>query len=286
VPERIDNLAEMLSFVCPVCHVNVPDPDSTGVRCPSCRRQFPDREGAMDFTPNPPPDSDVQERWPLWEQLQHNFVVAADEIPEHSLSVGRRGDATAFARFSDLRGTVLDIGCGPQTEPSYAVGANGTFVGIDPLRGEAQRGFAFVQGIGEYLPFPDGTFDRVLFATSLDHVLSPVRSLSEARRVLTATGSVNIWFGEANDAPSLWGRVVNAATRPRAALRQLMGRTPPEPPQPAYLSELAVPDGATDIFHVVHLSRPLVSEWLSAAGLSVTEASRHGASVFLRAQPR
>jgi|HubBroStandDraft_6_1064221.scaffolds.fasta_scaffold10170_1 SAM-dependent methyltransferase len=283
----------MLSFVCPVCHVDVPEPDSTGVRCPTCGRQFPDRDGAMDFTPNPPPDPDVQDRWPLWEQLQHNFVVAADEIPEHSLSVGRRADAMAFAQFSDLRGLVLDIGCGPQTEPSYGVAANGTFVGIDPLRGEAQRKFRFVQGIGEYLPFADGSFDRVLFATSLDHVLSPVRSLSEARRVLSPNGSVNIWFGEvpdteasapAADPPSLWRRLGDAAAHPQAVIKRLTGHTPPEPREPAYLRELTVPDGATDIFHVVHLSRPLVSEWLSAAGLTVTDAGRHGASVFLRAR--
>ena len=65
-----------------------------------------------------------------------------------------------------------------------------TFVGIDPRpRGRASAAFRFVQGIGEYLPFADGSFDRVLFATSLDHVLSPVRSLSEARRVLARTGA-------------------------------------------------------------------------------------------------
>jgi SAM-dependent methyltransferase len=284
----------MPSFVCPVCHVDMPEPDPTGVRCPRCGRQFPDRDGAMDFTPNPPPDLDVQERWPLWEQLQHNFVVAADEIPEHSLSVGRRADASAFARFSDLRGPVLDIGCGPQTEPSYAVAANGTFVGIDPLRGEKQREFTFVQGIGEYLPFADGSFDRVLFATSLDHVLSPVRSLSEARRVLSPSGTVNIWFGEVPDTeppapvadpPSLWRRLGDAATHPQAVIKRLTGRAPPPSPEPTYLRELAVPTGATDIFHVVHLSTLLVSEWLSAAGLTVADAGRYGASVFLRAQP-
>jgi len=285
----------MLSFVCPVCHVDIPEPGSTGVRCATCGREFPNRAGVMDFTPNPPPDPDVQDRWPLWKQLQHNFVVAADEIPEHSLSLGRRADATAFARFSDLRGRVLDVGCGPQIEPSYAVGAKGTFVGIDPLRGEKQREFTFVQGLGEYLPFADGSFDRVLFATSLDHVLSPVRSLSEARRVLSPNGTVNIWFGEVPDTeapaattapPSLWRRLGDAATHPQAAINRLTGRTPPQAPEPAYLRELAVPTGATDMFHVVHLSRPLVSEWLSDAGLTVADAGRHGASVFLRAQPR
>lgn len=284
-----DNLAMMLSFACPVCHTTVPDPGPAGVQCPSCGRAFPNRDGAMDFTPNPPPDSDVQKRWMLWEQLQHNFVVAAAEIPEHSLSVGQRDDASAFGRFSDLRGNVLDIGCGPQSEPSYAVRANGSFVGIDPLRGETDRAFQFVQGIGEYLPFADGTFDRVLFATSLDHVLSPVRSLSEARRVLTPTGSVNIWFGQAEEdasvqRPSVADRLLNAARHPAAVTRQLLRRPSPSVPEPAYVRELQVPEGATDIFHVVHLSPSLVSQWLSAAGLTVTDAGRHDASMFVRAQ--
>ena len=46
-----------------------------------------------------------------------------------------------------------------------------------------------------------------------------------------------------------------------------------------------MPEGATDLFHVVHLSRPLVSEWLSSAGLAITAADRHGASVFIQAAP-
>lgn len=57
---------------------------------------------------------------------------------------------------------------------------------------------------------------------------------------------------------------------------------PPEPPE--YLSTLDV-QGAIDLFHVVHLSRPLASDWLEEAGLMVIAADRHGVSVFLRAEP-
>src|SRR5690349_15413568 len=250
----------MVSFVCPVCSSDVPEPGPAGVTCPSCHRSFPDRDGALDFTPNPPPDADVQERWPLWEQLQHNFLVAATELPEHSLSVGERADARAFAEFAGLHGKVLDIGCGPQREPSYAVSANGEFIGIDPVRGERVRTFRFVQGLGEYLPFRDGSFDRVLFATSLDHVLSPVRALSESRRVLAHDGTVNIWFGEIEQPraeQALWRRLARLAAHPRGIADQLTARLRPPAPAaaPAYARELNVPEGATDLFHVVHLSR-------------------------------
>jgi SAM-dependent methyltransferase len=183
------------------------------------------------------------------------------------------------------------IGCGPQREPSYAVDTNGHFVGIDPVRGERERTFDFVQGIGEYLPFADGSFDRVLFATSLDHVLSPVRALAESRRVLTTNGTVNIWFGlidQPEPPMPLWRRAANVASHPIAAGRNARAalRPAPTPEVPAYERELAVPEGATDLFHVVHLSRPLVSQWLTAAGLEVTDIGRHGSSVFIRSRRR
>lgn len=278
----------MLTFVCPVCHGVLENRGSSGLVCTSCQREFPDRGGAFDFTPNPPPDADVSARWSLWEQLQHNFVVAADEIPEHSLSLGDRADARAFAEFADLRGNVLDIGCGPQREPSYAVGADGQFVGIDPVRGEPERSFNFLQGLGEYLPFPGGVFDRVLFATSLDHVLSPVRALSEARRVLVSGGSVNIWFGLADDHEPgpISRRLGRAARHPVTTVTTLArGRLRPSAPPPAYQRELTIPEGATDLFHVVHLTYPLVSGWLAQAGLTVSGVGEHPGSVFVRAVP-
>jgi SAM-dependent methyltransferase len=283
------NLAPMIDFVCPVCHAPVATNGSADVTCPSCGRQYADREGSFDFTPNPPPDPDVQEKWSLWEQLQHNFMVAATELPEHNLSLGRRKDARAFAAFADLRGVVLDVGCGPQREPSYFVGGGGEFVGIDPVRGERDRSFIFAQGIGEYLPFADGTFDRILFATSLDHVLSPVRTLVEARRVLTPTGTINIWFGEVDESgepPSVGARLKDAVAHPGQAVRNLQTRLRgTAPPPPAYEQTLAMPEGAIDLYHFVHLSRPLVSEWLEQAGLTVSDAGHHANSVFLRAVP-
>ena len=80
--------------------------------------------------------------------------------------------------------------------------------------------------------------------------------------------------GQAGRAPSGIADQVTARLRPAA---------PAQPP--AYTQELDVPEGATDLFHVVHLSRPLVSEWLSSAGLAITAADRHGASVFIQAAP-
>ena len=116
--------------------------------------------------------------------------------------MGERDDTRAYARFSDLRGRVLDIGCGPQAMPSYAAEFDGEFVGIDPLLGAQPREFEFVKGLAEYLPFVDGCFDRVLFGTSIDHLLSPQMSILSAARVIRPGGAVSVWHGEADPQPT------------------------------------------------------------------------------------
>src|SRR6266496_6137403 len=159
--------------VCPVCQNELIFTDLGRVSCSQCGRTYVFDNGVYDLTPLPPPDKEVLENWSLWEQLQENGSVSYTAEPENNLSVGTRDDAKAFGGFSNLSGLVLDIGCGPQKMPSYGLDFPGQLIGIDPLRGVLPKQFGFVQGIGEYLPFPPGTFDRVLFATSLDHMLYP-----------------------------------------------------------------------------------------------------------------
>ena len=129
----------------------------------------------------------VADRWTLWEQLQANGATSYDREPEASLSVGSRVDARLFSSFADLRGRVLDVGCGPQRLPSYAP-ADAAFelVGIDPLRGVGERGFAFVRGLAEYLPFAGGSFDRVLYATV---ARPPARSRTQPSRGRPCAGT-------------------------------------------------------------------------------------------------
>ncbi len=54
--------------------------------------------------------------------------------------------------------------------------------------------FALVRGIAETLPFPDGTFDRVLIDSALDHLAAPEAGIREMVRVLRPEGRLVLSF--------------------------------------------------------------------------------------------
>ncbi len=253
-------------IACPVCHARL-EPAGADLACSVCERTYLAEHG---LTPVPPPDAELQARWPLWEKLQENFAAAANAVPEDSLSVTERPDAEAFARFCDLSGVVLDVGCGPQRLPTYALVDKCRFIGVDPLAGEPERAFEFVQGLGEYLPFRDECFDQVLFATSLDHMLVPRRALAEALRVLAPGGAINVWFGEL-DRPPQGGAVRRARHRVGAVIDRIRTEQPQEP---EYLAALERPQGAIDKFHVAQPGEREIAGWFADLGLELSAAER------------
>jgi SAM-dependent methyltransferase len=256
-------------LACPLCHAPL-----AAATCTGCGHRFSTDEGVLNLTPIPPPDPRVQARWQLWEELQANGRHAYEIDPPSSLSVGERPDAEAFAEFSDLQGIVLDVGCGVQALPSYGRGLEGRLVGVDPLRGQRNREFMFVEAIAEYLPFRDRTFDSVLFATSIDHVLVPQLAAAEAHRVLKTGGRVCIWLGE-TAAPSLRARIRRRIRPPREA----RVRTP------RVEMTFRIPTGAVDAFHVAHPDAETVVGWLEQAGFHVEDVQRPlPGSCFVRAR--
>lgn len=102
---------------------------------------------------------------------------------------------------------VLEVGCGTgavtrvlATWPGVAEA-----VGIDPSRvfvakaRELARGLttvAFEEADGRSLPFADGTFDAVVFHTTLCHVPDPEVALHEAVRMLRPRGCLGVFEGD------------------------------------------------------------------------------------------
>lgn len=195
-----------------------------------------------------------KEIWETWEELQANGQVGYQKEPTRNLGVGPRQDFNSFADFCELRGLVLDVGCGPQRCPSHlehTLGRGYRFVGIDPLVGEQPRSFSFVQGLAEYLPFRNRLFDQVLFVTSMDHFLDPTSALIEAKRVLKPGGEICVWIGEKD-------------------------KNVPKPTvSPEWYQKLKVPKLADDPFHFKRFSLTDFMGYVKAAGLDVLKESTH-----------
>lgn len=136
--------------------------------------------------------------FPHWEACQDAGARCYATAPLDNCSVLGHRMAGEFADFlrPSLRGRVLDVGCGPLPVPSYLLNYPARLLaGVDPLPTPAAfHPFTFVQGVAELLPWPEATFDVVVAATSLDHVLLLDEALAEARRVLHPGGRFVVWI--------------------------------------------------------------------------------------------
>ena len=102
---------------------------------------------------------------------------------------------------------VAEIGCGPGPVARALASRPGvgTVVGVDPSpifiakgRELAQElpNLSFVEGDARALPLEDGSFDVVVFHTTLCHVPDPELALTEASRVLAGGGLLAVFDGD------------------------------------------------------------------------------------------
>ncbi|NNU81627.1 3-demethylubiquinone-9 3-O-methyltransferase [Halovulum dunhuangense] len=120
-----------------------------------------------------------------WLRVLHNMVPARLRY---------------FERFAgDWAGRrVLDLGCGGGFLAEALARRGAVVSGIDPSEGaiEAARAHAagegleigYAVGVGEALPYEDGSFDHVVCVDVLEHVTSVERTLAEVARVLRPGG--------------------------------------------------------------------------------------------------
>jgi ubiquinone/menaquinone biosynthesis C-methylase UbiE len=110
-----------------------------------------------------------------------------------------QGRAIAEAEAALLDGLLrhgsetLSIGCGPaiveqkllERRPDLAI--TGLDASMAMLR-HAPQTMPVVQGQAEALPFPDASFDAIMYITSLEFIAGYTKALDEARRVLRPYG--------------------------------------------------------------------------------------------------
>jgi len=141
-----------------------------------------------------------------FDEYMRCFQVGAasyEDLPPQSCSTPLHKEAVLFAKFLTpyLKGRILDIGCGPQSVPSYLASyPMDLLAGIDPLPPAEDHPFMFVQGFAELLPWPDSSFETIVYGTTIDHYYLLDRGISEAWRVLSPGGTVCVWITEFDDA--------------------------------------------------------------------------------------
>lgn len=91
------------------------------------------------------------------------------------------------ALFPDLRGAVLDVGCGRKPYRDFIPATR--YVGVD-IETPATRALAAADAYydGRTLPFPDASFDGLLCTQVLEHVFEPEAFVRELARVLRSGG--------------------------------------------------------------------------------------------------
>jgi ubiquinone/menaquinone biosynthesis C-methylase UbiE len=246
---ELELLGEIVA--CSACAASLPiKTNDTRVICASCGAVFEKGNHIWNFIPaNIDWSSPL---WQAWNQLQENGVASYQNDAEHNLAVVERNDIQLFSAFCHYHGLVLDVGCGPQPWPSYFDRKSGAvYVGIDPLIDDEAGEYLRLKALGEFLPFRAGTFDQVLFSTTLDHFVDPLVALKSAERVCKSGGEIVIWLGEKHpDAP-----------RP--------------PISPEWYLRLQKPSLAEDVFHVKRLNHADFAHIVDSAGLRFVEKETH-----------
>jgi SAM-dependent methyltransferase len=147
--------------------------------------QRPDDLAPVDLGWQPEP---LWEEWPNGRDTQ--FVMWRMEQAFRDVAIQGGG------------GRMLDVACGNAFHAPEFVRAGWRVYGLEPSSEMIVRANAYaadhgvridvVRGIGEYLPFEDETFDRVICMSSLDHYANPAAGMREMARVLRRDGRIVI----------------------------------------------------------------------------------------------
>jgi SAM-dependent methyltransferase/uncharacterized protein YbaR (Trm112 family) len=190
---------------------------SEQLTCPACGAVYPLREDVPILLPSGAQQETVltQDGSPI---ALDPLRALYDRVYEHDGLMGTDLDGTydrvtketllGFAR--PLAGKrLLDVGTGTGNLWGYVpAGVEGYALDISAtgVRRAAQRYPELTVSVStaEFLPYPDGFFDAVVAADTVEHTFSPSRTLQEIRRVLRADGVLGASFPVPNSLRK-WG---------------------------------------------------------------------------------
>ena len=131
---------------------------------------------------------------------RHSPIQRLTRAAANVCTLNRDREYAALKRMLELKSTdrVLDLGCGDGFWTSRIAPYSGQVTGLDP--DEKSLNFArhfrcrpnitYVQGFAESLPFPDGSFDKIISVSCVEHFADPLQSMKEMARVLSPGGRI------------------------------------------------------------------------------------------------
>lgn len=131
-----------------------------------------------------------------------NPLRKLSRVARSVLHLNRPREVAVLTRLMALQPEhrLLDVGCGDGYLTSRFAGRVREVVGIDPdptmiaMAGRLNPGgnFHFDEGVAEKLPYADGSFDRVVAVSVVEHFQDPAAGLKEMGRVLRPGGVLAI----------------------------------------------------------------------------------------------
>ena len=213
--------------------------------------------------------------------LNNNAYLSYLFEKEGSLSLANRSDVARFRLFINRyikkdTEVVVDVGCGIMKEPGYLdyqlFKKNKIFVvGIDPIDSDNFEGLRIV-GCSEYIPLMDKKADIAIFATSLDHVCSINRTLTEVNRILKVKGKVIIWMSDRS------ASIVEKAKNIIEDIKHIYIEGFSLNEYSVHLNNLIyyIPKGAVDPFHSFNETPDLIIKLAKKAKFKLVDITRNG----------
>ena len=135
--------------------------------------------------------------------MSHSDKAAIRGEPGYVWRSGQERRLAMIRQWADLSGRILDNGCGLGTYLAafapYTPHRFGLEVELERAKQATPTATAIVQGVGEMLPFANGTFDVVFSNEVIEHVTNDRLYAAEMVRVLRPGGRIvlfcpNRWY--------------------------------------------------------------------------------------------
>jgi ubiquinone/menaquinone biosynthesis C-methylase UbiE/uncharacterized protein YbaR (Trm112 family) len=199
---------------CPVCRGQLTKTETNiegaelALHCVACADSYAVQSGLPDMVPH---NVEINTEWEIWREHLVAFQTRRmNRRSEPSSMVNRMSRSggpqqVAFADFTGIKdGIVLDVGCGPG-KFRFQFPDNVDYIGMDPMPLPEATEFAFVRGIAENIPLPDGSVRHITVLSALDHFKDCEAFLRECVRILEPDGRLHIVQQIHEHGPSIRG---------------------------------------------------------------------------------